>query len=57
MTNILMKTNCEYIFTRKHKLVPLDELIMNERTNFEKDPQMNLRFLNLIIIAFTKESA
>ena len=57
MTNILMKTNCEYIFTRKHKLVPLDELIMNERTNFENDPQMNLRFLTLIIIAFKKESA
>ena len=56
MTNILIKTNCEYIFTRKNKLVPLDELIQNERTNFESDPQMNLRFLTLINIAFKKES-
>ena len=56
MTNILMKTNCDYIFTRKHKLVPLDELIMNNRTCFEKDPQMNLRFLLLINIAFKKDS-
>lgn len=56
MTNILIKTGCEYIFTRKHKLVPLDELILNDRTNFERDPQMNLRFLTLINIAFKKES-
>ena len=38
MTNILIKTNCEYIFTRKHKLMPLDELIQNDRSNFESDP-------------------
>ena len=56
MTNILIKTGCEYIFTRKHKLVPLEELIINDRTNFERDPQMNLRFLTLINIAFKKES-
>ena len=56
MTNILIKTNCEFIFTRKHKLVPLQVLMENERTDFEKDPQMNLRFLTLINIAFKKES-
>ena len=55
MTNILIKTNCEYIFTRKHKLMPLDELIQNDRTNFESDPQMNLRFLTLINISFQKD--
>lgn len=55
MTNILLKTNCEYIFARKHKLVPLEELILNDRTSFEKDPQMNLRFLTLINMAFQKE--
>ena len=56
MTNILIKTNCNLIFTRKHKLVPLQVLMEKDRTNFEKDPQINLRFLTLINIAFKKES-
>lgn len=54
-TNILIKTNCKYIFTRKHKLMPFDEMILNERSNFENDPQMNLRFLTLINISFERD--
>ena len=54
MTNVLMKTNCDYIFSQKHKLIPLDELMVNDRSCFESDPQMNLRFLTLINIAFKK---
>lgn len=56
MTNILIKTKCNYIFTKKHKFTPLQVLMEKERTNFETDPQMNLRFLTLINIAFSKEN-
>jgi len=38
MSNILIKTGCDYIFTRKHKLIACDELTQNRRTSFEKDP-------------------
>ena len=50
ITNILIKTNAEYIFNRRLSLAQ----IMIDYSNFEADSQLNLRFLYLLYISLDK---
>jgi len=52
VTNIVLKTNPEFIFSKKVNLVQL----LLENANFESDSQLNLRFLYLLYISLDRNN-
>ena len=53
MTKILIKSPKDLLFTRKLGILQ----ILIENSSFEKDPQLNLRFLYLLYRAFRGKKA